>query len=302
MLPSMKRVLDSSWRAAAYMVMPRVIGLSLLPLLIAGGLGLTLGYFFWESAVAGVRQWLESMTLVEAMLAWLDRVAGASFRTAIAPLIVVALATPVMIVLSLLLVAWLMTPAIVRLVAERRFAKLQRMHGAGTLHSLTASLGWSLVACAVMLATLPLWFLIPPMVLLIPPLVWGWLTAKVMAFDVLADHATVEERRELLRTHAWPLLVIGIVCGYLGTAPALIWAVGSMALIMAPLLVPVAVWLYTLVFAFSALWFSHFALSALEALRRQRAAAVAPVVANAPEPLAGPENVEPPALPPVTGV
>jgi hypothetical protein len=33
-------------------------------------------------------------------------------------------------------------------------------------------------------------------------------------------------------------------------------------------LVPLAVWLYTLVFAFSSLWFSHFALAALAELRR----------------------------------
>ena len=50
----MKLLLDSFWRAAAYLLMPRVIGLSLLPLLIAGGLALVLGYFFWEAAVATV--------------------------------------------------------------------------------------------------------------------------------------------------------------------------------------------------------------------------------------------------------
>jgi hypothetical protein len=36
---------------------------------------------------------------------------------------------------------------------------------------------------------------------------------------------------------------------------------------MAPILVPVALWIYTLVFAFSSLWFAHFALSALQQLR-----------------------------------
>ena len=38
------------------------------------------------------------------------------------------------------------------------------------------------------------------------------------------------------------------------------------------MLVPVAIWIYTLVFAFSALWFAHFALAALQALRREREA------------------------------
>jgi hypothetical protein len=33
------------------------------------------------------------------------------------------------------------------------------------------------------------------------------------------------------------------------------------------ILVPLAIWIYTLVFAFSSLWFAHYALAALQALR-----------------------------------
>jgi hypothetical protein len=33
------------------------------------------------------------------------------------------------------------------------------------------------------------------------------------------------------------------------------------------ILVPVAIWIYTLVFAFSSLWFGHYCLAALEQLR-----------------------------------
>ena len=51
----MTALFDACWRAAAYCLHPRVIALSLLPLLAAGGLTLALGYFFWEPAVAGVR-------------------------------------------------------------------------------------------------------------------------------------------------------------------------------------------------------------------------------------------------------
>ena len=43
---------------------------------------------------------------------------------------------------------------------------------------------------------MPLWF-VPPLVLIVPPLIWGWLTYRVMGFDVLAEHASREERRQL---------------------------------------------------------------------------------------------------------
>jgi hypothetical protein len=266
----MKDLLDAFWRATAYCLHPRVIALSILPLLLAGGVALGLGWFFWESAVAGVRNTLEGWLLIAAFLQWLDSMGAQGFRAVLAPLIVVALAIPVIVVFSLLLVALLMTPALVSLVAQRRFPQLERKRGAGLWQSALWSLGCTLLALVAIIASIPLWF-IPPLVLVVPPLIWGWLTYRVMAFDVLAEHATREERAALLRQHRWPLLGMGVVAGYLGAAPSLLWAVSAAALIFAPILVVVSVWLYTLVFAFSALWFAHYALAALQQLRVKRA-------------------------------
>ena len=63
--------------------------------------------------------------------------------------------------------------------------------------------------------------------------------------------------------------------GYLGAAPSLVWASGALTVVLAPLLVPLAVWIYTLVFAFAALWFAHFGLAALQAMRAEREAGLA---------------------------
>jgi hypothetical protein len=106
-------------------------------------------------------------------------------------------------------------------------------------------------------------------VMVLPPLIWGWLTYRVFAFDVLAAHASPDERRAILRQRRWPLFAMGLVCGYLGAAPSLVWALGAAAMVLAPLLVVLSVWLYTLVFAFAACWFSHYALAALQAMRDQ---------------------------------
>ena len=269
----MTALLDAFWRAAAYCLLPRVILLSLAPLVMAGGLTLALGWFFWEPAVAAVRATLEGWSLVDAMLKWVEALGGSGLRSLIAPLIVVALALPLIVLLSLLLVALLMAPALTSLVARRRFAGLEVKRGAALWQSVLWSLGCTAVAMLALLLSLPLW-LVPPLVLIVPPLIWGWLTCRVMAFDVLAEHASADERRILLREHRWPLLAIGLVCGYLGAAPTLIWALGAAALIFAPLLMLVSVWLYTLVFAFAALWFAHYALAALQQLRGAAAAAI----------------------------
>ena len=291
----MRDLIDSFWRAAAYCLHPKVILLSLLPLLLAVAAVLGLGWFYWEAAVAAVRGTLEQWSLVVSFLNWLESIGATGFAAVLAPLIVVALAVPVIVVGSLLLVAWLMTPSLVNLVAARRFPQLERKHGAGWFSAALWSLGAMLFALLLLGLSLPLWF-IPPLVLVLPPLIWGWLTYRVMSYDVLAEHASGDERRQLMREQRWPLLAIGIITGYLGAAPSLLWAVNAAALVLAPVLVVLSVWLYTLVFAFAALWFAHFALAALQQMRQQAAITLEPLV---PAAQTAPALAPAPALPPV---
>ncbi|WP_428424496.1 EI24 domain-containing protein [Methylibium sp.] len=292
----MKQLVDSFWRAAAYCLHPRVVWLSLLPLLLTGVLAAVLGYFFWESALIAVRSQLDAWSLTGSALDWLDAVGAGGLRTMITPLIVLALAVPLLVIVSLLIVALMMMPKLVELVAKRRFATLERRHGEPLWRGVLLSLGATLLALAALVISMPLW-LVPPLVLLLPPLIWGWLSYRVMSFDALAEHASREERRELMREHRLPLLGIGIVTGYLGAAPALVWAVSAALLVFAPLLIVVSVWLYTLVFAFSALWFSHYCLAELQALRARRETAAALVPADVVDAAAAAAAT--PLLPPV---
>ena len=263
----MPLLFDSFWRAAAYCLYPRVIVLSLLPLAIMVALSAVLGYFYWGPAVAAVAAWLDASTLWSLMSGWLARLGVGDVRTGLAPLLLVLGLTPLVVVLALLLVALLLVPAVLRLVAERRFPTLERRGRNSMLGSLAWSLGHTGVALVALLLSLPLW-LVPPLILIVPPLIWGWLTYRVMSFDALDVHASTDERRALLRQHRTPLLVIGIVCGYLGAAPALVWASMTLFAVAFAVLIPLAIWIYTLVFAFSALWFTHYGLAALAAMRQ----------------------------------
>ena len=262
----MSKLLDAFWRAAMYCLHPRVIALSILPLVIMVAISFGAGYFFWENALALVRANLESVALVNTLIVWLENLGLTRLRGVLAPVVVLLLAIPVIVVASLLFVAWLMTPAMVSLVAERRFAKLERKKGGSLLTSVLWSLVSTLLAVIALLVSIPLW-LIPPLILVLPPLIWGWLTYRVMSYDSLVEHASSEERKAILKEHRGSLLAIGIISGYLGAAPSILWASGAMFIAMAPVLVPIAIWIYTLVFAFSSLWFAHFTLSALEQYR-----------------------------------
>lgn len=283
----MKLAVDAFWRAALYCLHPRVIALSILPLIIMAVATLGLGYLFWDNALTAVRANLESFELVNSMMAWLERFGLSGLRVVLAPVIVLFLAIPVIVITALLFVAWMMTPAMVALVAERRFSHLERKKGSSLWASVAWSLASTLVAIIALAVSIPLW-LIPPLILVLPPLIWGWLTYRVMAFDALAQHASRDERREIFKAHRGTLLGIGILSGYLGAAPSVLWASGALFIAMAPILVPFAIWIYTLVFAFSSLWFSHYTLAALADLRKVQAEAAVPPMpppAALPEPL-----------------
>ncbi|MEY4883768.1 MAG: hypothetical protein RIS34_1622 [Pseudomonadota bacterium] len=273
----MNLFLDSFWRAVAYCMRPRVIALSFLPLILMVGLALGLGYFFWEPAIDWVRMALEGSTLVTTVWGWLQGVGLGSLKTVLAPLVVIFAVTPIIVVLSLLMVAVLMTPALVALVAERRFPALERKRGGSLLAGAFWSLGSTVLALVALVISVPLW-LVPPLILILPPLIWGWLTYRVMAFDALAEHASKEERRELIRRHRGWLFGMGVMTGYLGAAPSLVWASGALFAAAFVVLVPIAIWIYTLVFAFSSLWFSHYCLAALQTMRAQSASLATPPI------------------------
>lgn len=281
MLVGMGLLLDSFWRAAAYCLRPRVMALSVLPLLLMVGLALGLGYFYWDGAVQGMRALLDASPLLASFWNWLQGWGLGDVTSVVAPLMVVLAVAPALVVVSLLVVAVLMTPALVALVADRRFPVLERKKGGSFIASVAWSVSSTVLALIALVVSVPLW-LVPPLVLILPPLIWGWLTYRVMVFDALADHASKEERQEIFRRHRSSLLGIGILTGYLGAAPSIVWASGVVFAAAFFILVPLAIWIYTLVFAFSSLWFTHYCLAALERLRAEGTGGT-PVEASAPK-------------------
>jgi hypothetical protein len=290
----MNLFLDSFWRAVAYCLHPRVIALSFVPLAIMVALSLGLGYFFWDPALVWVRGVLESSDLTKNVWSWLQNAGAGSLKSVVAPLIVIFALTPLIVLFSLLLVAVFMGPALSTLVAERRFPQLERKRGGSFAMSIVWSLGSTLLALLALVVSLPLW-LVPPLILIVPPLIWGWLTYRVMAFDALSAHASKDERREVFRRHRLRLLGIGVLAGYLGAAPSIVWASGALFAAAFVILVPLAIWIYTLVFAFASLWFAHYCLAALEGLRAESASSPSAGLAAAPQ-LVSPDDAA--SLPP----
>ena len=261
-------LLDAFRRAVKDCLQPRVVGLSILPAFLMTALLLSLGYFYWGGALASVRGRLEGVALLNTLALWLEGMGLGSLHGVLAPFLLLFLVISVVVVATLLLVSVFMTPSMVNQVASKRFAMLELKNGGSLLTGVMRSIGLTALAAAALLVSIPLW-LVPPLILILPPLIWGWLTYRVMPYDVLAGHASREERLQIVKAHRLPLLAIGIASGYLGAAPSLVWASGVLFVALAPIMIPIAIWIYTLAFAFSSLWFAHYCLTALEQLRKK---------------------------------
>ena len=62
---------------------------------------------------------------------------------------------------------------------------------------------------------------------------------------------------------------LGPIIKAVGVAILPFFGLPFVAVALAPVLVPLSIWLYTLIFAFSSLWFTHYCLAALERLRAE---------------------------------
>jgi hypothetical protein len=187
--------------------------------------------------------------------------------TLVVPLIAMLALLPLMIVTSLLFIGIGAMPAIARHVSRTQFPTLERKEGGSFLGSLGVNLSGIVVFALAWIVTLPLYAL-APLALVIQAVLWGWLTARVMSYDSLAIHASLEERRILLRTHRRSLLLIGTVSGLLGALPGVAWIGGALiSVVLFPVLAVLSIWLYLIIFIFTGLWFQYFCLQALAELR-----------------------------------
>jgi CysZ protein len=161
--------------------------------------------------------------------------------------VVLALAfAPLIYATALLLVAVVALPRMMAIVGRRDYPDVTRYGSAAT--AFWGSLGNTLAASTVFvvgwLATLPL--LLVPGGLLVLPLLWSaWLNQRTFRYDVLAEHATADERTKLIGQARGRFRLAGIASALAAHIP------------FVNLLAP----------AFAALLFTHLGLSALRGLR-----------------------------------
>ena len=262
----MSSIMRSFGRALMSQLHVRMLLLTILPFLVSLLLwGLVLWY-----CLQPMIDWLQNYFVVSqsfgiagSILNWFNM---SALKTVLVPLIAMWALLPLMILTALVFVGLWAVPAIARHVGSRHYPQLEQRQGGSWWGSIATSLMCFVIFALLWVVSLPL-SLLPPLALMVHALLWGWLTYRIMAYDTLADYATQQERSEILRTHRWPLLVIGTAVGLMGAAPTLLWLGGALSVIFFPVLATGAIWLYVLVFVFTGLWFQYYCLEALAQLR-----------------------------------
>lgn len=248
---------------------PRMLWLSFRPFLIVSVFWGIVIWLIWSPALDHLRIFLTTSIFtswIQTVLSWvgLDEA-----RAWIAPLFLVMLLIPLIAISLLVFIAFSTVPAIVNSVMRQgAYHGIEAVGGSGLIGSFFYTIWSALICLALIMLTLPVWW-IPPLVAILPPLLWGWLTMRLMSYDVLAKHASSAERDLLLERYRWELLGMGVAAGMLGAVPTFFWATSALALVLFPFVSFVALWVYSIIFVFAALWFAHFLLSALKELRAE---------------------------------
>jgi hypothetical protein len=250
---------------------PRMLLLTLLPFVLAVILWGVVLWFCLQPAIDWLQAYFVAHDGFRIAGDLLDTVGLNAIRAVVVPLIAMWLLLPLMIITALVFISLFAMPSVERHVAARYYPQLEKRRGGGIWGSAGTAVLSLLVFFLLWVLTLPV-AIIPPLGFFIHPLLWGWLTYRVMGYDALAAHADINERQEILKRRRWPLLVIGTVTGVLGTAPTLLWLGGVLSVVFFPFFAAVAIWLYVLFFIFSGLWFQHYCLSALTSYRKERTA------------------------------
>lgn len=262
----MNDLIRSFGRALLSQLHPRMLFLTVLPFIVALVVWGGVLYFGWDAMNGMARGAVESWAFMGWIKSGLSAIGMTGLWSAVAPLLVITLLVPVIVVSILVFVSVTSVPSVMRFL-DRSYPQLERRKGGSIAGSVLHALLCTAVFILVAILTLPLWLI--PFFALIPPLLWGWLTYRLMTYDALADHASADERRAIMQRYRLPLLGIGIAVGMLGSAPTLLWVSSVVTIVLFPIIAIAVIWLYVLIFIFSALWFGHFCLRALARLRAE---------------------------------
>jgi hypothetical protein len=212
----MNDILDALTRAFKSLMHPKMLALTLWPMLLAllfwGGIA----WYFWDQWVAGLNGYAQSIGAEAKLMEW----GFAWLAHWLITVLLLSLLLPVIYVTALAFAAVFAMPVMLKFVAARDYPELEQKRGGTFIGSV-----WNtLVAIAAFLLlwviTLPLW-LIPFGVFVVPTLLSAYLNQRLFRYDALADHASLEEYAQIRERAHGRLFTLGGILGFAHYIPVL---------------------------------------------------------------------------------
>lgn len=263
---TVRPVLTAYKRALQSQFSGRMLRLSVFPVLLSVLVWGAILYFGFEPLKQFIGSFLPAPP-ADGSGGWWARYGAGALKVIAVAVIAVMLTMPIMVFTALTFMGIASMPAIVDHVSGRQFPALELKRGGNITGSVMINLVTVLKILPLWLLTLPL-YIIPPLAVLAQVVLWGRATSTVMCYDALADHASNDERLEIMRRHKRELTLIGICSGAIGSLPGIVWIGGTLiSAVLFPVLSVIALWIYVMIFIFTGLWFLYYCLQALEDLR-----------------------------------
>jgi len=212
----MQDIVDALTRAFKSLLQPRMLVLTLWPMLLALVFWGAVAWLFWDQWAEGLNGFAQSVGAEDKLAQW-----GFKWLTGwLITVLLISLLLPVIYVTALAFAAIFAMPVMLDFVAARDYPELEKKHG-GTF---VGSIWNTLVAIAVFLilwvVTLPLW-LFPFGVVVVPTLLAAYLNQRLFRYDALADHASKEECALIRERANGRLFTMGGILGFAHYIPVL---------------------------------------------------------------------------------
>lgn len=218
----------------------KILWIVVWPMLAAGLLWLVLSVVFWNV----FSEWIASGLTAIGIQTWMETVEPRWVADIIQIIVHLILFSPMVMMTALLLTAFFVMPALIRLVAEHDYPTLKRERGGSVIGNVVnAALAVS-VFIAIWVITLPLWLI--GIGALAPFIAAAYLNQRMFRYDALDEHASHAEMLYLFSLHQSSWWGLGLLTGLLNFVPLLN--------LFAPVLTGLA--------------FIHFGLARLTALRQ----------------------------------
>ncbi|SHH94000.1 EI24 domain-containing protein [Pollutimonas bauzanensis] len=233
-------------RALVSQCHPKMLAALLLPFIIALLGAIILLWAFWEPLTGWLNSEAANWEFVNQIDQWMLAIGLFSIKLYLIPLLAAGILLPMSGILGLVIAAVFVMPIVLRHLEAREYRGLTRQGQYSTAVGAWNAVWVGVLFVLAWLLTMPLW-LIPPLPMLLPVVLWAFAFTRMLRVDAIVEHASAQERRLLWRRHNRQLWLIGFCLALINLFPP--------------------AWLFLPVF--SALVFAHFSLEALRQLRAQ---------------------------------